>query len=604
MTLVHRCATILLVMFLTAPTWAQYWGERVLEKSFERTDFFFTPHDLSPYGIGNFKTSVLGLVDDPLVRLMINPARLELDSGSIGYFYTDFRSARELRERADTYYGPWISPATRSSSLFAPFPTYFVSTRRELEPVFSGAAIGTLQPADQHRVTFGLSYQLMLQDDRYYTIPQDIYRSSLGYDYNGMRAAAAESIPIVDKYDGEDNIHQNGHFVNLFGSYSLPGGLMLGAKLGRVSFAREGAVGSSNLWEHAYSSQSTSYWSNRERRDQQYNHWEAGAGASYRLTDQTTVGVSAGLVWGDATQAMLIGDSSYYSYTSTPSASLYRRSGNTLQLWRHNGRTPYLGFDLTAQMSPAVTLTLLYHYQRAATDLTLQSSILDTSFSTYSWDNNGTPVNSMSHSLLQDRRAGTGQRTETVNRAKASVQWTISPKVRLSLGAQMEWEGTETRTSESVHLVSRSAYRSSAGTWNADYGEHTSKDLHWTFTADRWSFQIPLFVTITASNVTEILLGLNRTMSRWKIDDVTLALFRFRETRMNESLQRAENFGERYTQPTEQVSDVRTTFLAGLTISPSERLHIRLLMVPNFRDSFDGSELEQLQWWIGVTLTP
>ncbi len=73
---------------------------------------------------------------------------------------------------------------------------------------------------------------------------------------------------------------------------------------------------------------------------------------------------------------------------------------------------------------------------------------------------------------------------------------------------------------------------------------------------------------------------------------------------MNGEVKREENFGERYTTPAEEVSDVRTAFLAGLTISPSEKFNLRLLMVPNFRDSYEGSELEQLQWWIGLTLKP
>ncbi len=40
----------------------------------------------------------------------------------------------------------------------------------------------------------------------------------------------------------------------------------------------------------------------------------------------------------------------------------------------------------------------------------------------------------------------------------------------------------------------------------------------------------------------------------------------------------------------------------GITVSPALRL--RLLMVPNFHDTYEGSELQQLQWWIGLTLTP
>jgi len=64
------------------------------------------------------------------------------------------------------------------------------------------------------------------------------------------------------------------------------------------------------------------------------------------------------------------------------------------------------------------------------------------------------------------------------------------------------------------------------------------------------------------------------------------------------------DFGVEDTVPTENVSDVRTTFLAGIAVSPSEKLNLRLLMVPNFREGFDGQELDQLQLWLGLTVTP
>jgi hypothetical protein len=113
-----------------------------------------------------------------------------------------------------------------------------------------------------------------------------------------------------------------------------------------------------------------------------------------------------------------------------------------------------------------------------------------------------------------------------------------------------------------------------------------------------------VFVTIQASSVIEVLLGLNRNMAQWEINEVTLAAFRYREVLRNGVTQRDENFGERYITPTEKVSDIQTSFLAGLKISPAKLLHIQLLVVPVFRDSFEGSELEQFQWWIGLSLNP
>jgi hypothetical protein len=149
-----------------------------------------------------------------------------------------------------------------------------------------------------------------------------------------------------------------------------------------------------------------------------------------------------------------------------------------------------------------------------------------------------------------------------------------------------------------------SVYKSTFNTYNWTSGDAESKDLYWTFTTDRTSFRIPIFVTIKASEAIDVLLGLSRTMTRSKVEDVTLAIFRYRETNSNGTIMRQENFGERYTTPTEEISDVRTTFLAGLTAAPSKHFSVRLLVVPNFKDTFDGSELEDLQWWVGVSLTP
>ena len=113
-----------------------------------------------------------------------------------------------------------------------------------------------------------------------------------------------------------------------------------------------------------------------------------------------------------------------------------------------------------------------------------------------------------------------------------------------------------------------------------------------------------MFLTIQASKFVQFMIGVNRDMSSWNIDDVTLALFRYRSSTQNGTVTRKDNFGERYTAPNENDRDVRTTLLAGIGISPSEKLNLRLLMVPNFREGIDGQELDQLQLWLGLTVTP
>lgn len=218
-------------------------------------------------------------------------------------------------------------------------------------------------------------------------------------------------------------------------------------------------------------------------------------------------------------------------------------------------------------------------------------------------DNTGT-VTSNSQSYLNDARSGVGTRDQRTERITGSLQWTINDQVRLSIGAIVEWQNTETRTTEAVQLASRSAYWSTSGKWDYRYSQYEAKDLDWTFSVERTSFQIPVFVTITASGVVEFLLGLHRDMAQWRITDVTLARFAYRVTSSNGVVERKENFAERYTMPTEQVTDVRTAFLAGLSLNVSQALNVRILMVPEFRDTYEGTELQDLQWWLGLSLTP
>ncbi len=171
------------------------------------------------------------------------------------------------------------------------------------------------------------------------------------------------------------------------------------------------------------------------------------------------------------------------------------------------------------------------------------------------------------------------------------------------MGAQLEWYNMEITTSESVTLADHYGYSSSNGDYQWETSQAESKDLLWTFTTKRTSLRIPVFVTIQAWKAVQLLIGINRDMTSWNIDDVTLALFRYRISVENGSLTRNDNFGERYTVPNENDSDVRTTLLAGLVVAPTDKLNLRLLLVPNFRQGLDGQELEQFQIWLGVTVT-
>lgn len=602
-----------LTLTLSSMSYAQYFGEQVMEKSFEQTDFFFTPYRFIPFGIGTFKNSVGGVLDDPLVNIDVNPSYLYHDSVRASYVYLDFRTSKEIRNWRDAYYPyPMIAVRTMDvARMYIPYPRFFIDTRRELEPVVSAAYLFRPTEGALSDLSLGLTYQMISQDDKYYPIPQDIYKSVLGSDYRGMVSPAAENIPIVDKYSGTDNIHQTGHFVSLFAGYEIDPCLQVGAKLARVGFDRDGSFGSQNLWEHYYASNSTSLWRNGEARAQSYGHWEMAAGVNYSFASKYNIGLNAGYLWGDADQTLTRGDSSYYGYgpigSPTQSWNFWTHSGNQRQTWKHDGRTAAGGVDFKAQVSEKQLLQFHYQYARHNADIALRGAISDTSFgaSRHQWDT--TVYTYASNHALVDRRTGSGTRVGNTHRAVASLQWEINERVRLSFGAQYESRIVETNTSEAV-VANRFSRSSSTGSYPYSYFDSTAeaKTLNWDFRTRLTRFTIPIFFTVKTSEKVELIFGLNRSVANWQVDDVTLAIFNYHVQANRDGTTRKENFGERYTQPPEKVSDTRTTLLAGFTVAPSHVFNIRFLVVPNFVDAYyeGGTELSDLQWWISVNVLP
>lgn len=88
------------------------------------------------------------------------------------------------------------------------------------------------------------TYQMILQDDKYYSIPQD-------------------------KYSGKDDMHHIGYFVGVHTGYEINPDLQVGLRISRADFERDGSFGSKNLWEYSYSPNYnySSTWYNMESRN-------------------------------------------------------------------------------------------------------------------------------------------------------------------------------------------------------------------------------------------------------------------------------------------------------------------------------------------------
>ncbi len=593
-------AIVVTVLVPSFPVLAQYWGERVLEKSFEQAEFFFLPNYLLPYGLGTFRTAAPGLIDEPLLNVAVNPAYLSEVELTRPYVYLDFRNTLIVEEQAGF---PWTGPYPDYgvTPITVPYPWFYVQTRRVAEPVVSAALMA--RPFGR-RLSLGLTYQALLQDQPYYAIPQDIYRAQLGADYAGNRTARPEDIPIVDTYKGTDQMHEEGHFLTLLGAYRLFQGISLGAKVNRSTFDRDGALGSQNAW-NGWPGDYQSLWRSQEERTQNYGHWEVAGGVSFEVNKKVALGTHVGYLWGEATQWLARGDSSFWHYARQSDSSLYVEGGATTHDWQHRGQTVYGALTFRAQLTPAHRVTGYYLYLSQRVDLTSRSATRDSSFSTYfsQWDSDW--YWGQWESALRDVRTGSGNSPRKVHRLAIGVQWQLEPQMRLHLGVTFEDQHRSVATDEAVIASRHTGYQNLGNKLPpASYYQRTEegKTLYWDFNVRERVLHIPVVFTWQAAKPVELLLGLDRSMKQWDITDVTTAIFDFREITQDSLTTRRTRFGERYTEPREKQNEVQTTFLTGVTFKPSAHLAAHLLGVPHYASSPAGMTLHEVQWWLALTL--
>ncbi|HPI71302.1 MAG TPA: hypothetical protein PLF99_08225, partial [Tenuifilaceae bacterium] len=143
---------------------------------------------------------------------------------------------------------------------------------------------------------------------------------------------------------------------------------------------------------------------------------------------------------------------------------------------------------------------------------------------------------------------------------------------------------------------------------NSNTSEHyyktvEDKSINWKFSSRLRSIHIPIVYESEISDRIEILLGMNRTMNFWFIENSTLILYDYRERVNNGVTLIEQKTGERIKEPDERYSVVNTKLLGGVTISPSKRFNIQLLVAPGFeKNSLTNEYRSGIQFWMGMNL--
>jgi hypothetical protein len=592
---------IFLCLFFYTIIYPQYFGERTTEQNFEQSDLYFKSHFLNTFGLNNFKNIAPGFFDDPFLNLYINPAVVPDLGNDDLLLYVDFRGDRSTVPLIDNY----VIPLYYTDAIYRPYydPRLFSTARSEPEPIFSIGILGYPLKNITKSFFIGGTYQLINRQEKFYSVPYGIYYPNYYYDALGIRAEGLKDVPVKDRYSGKDELSTVGHLFSVFTGYKITDNFSIGLSINSIIHSRDGEH--SNTYRDEFGETNNSDWSNSnsEARNQDYDHLDLSNGVLYNLTNKITVGVKIGYLKGEADQNYT--STNKYSYQfNTPnisnewnySVSDYQNN----QEWNHDGNSKYFSVNFTRYIDDSKEFSGYYRYTNSDIDLTNSTNILDTSYYTsryYSvYDTAYYSYNG--RSFASDVRSGTGSRKSYMHEALLNLLWKLTDNSNVRIGVYYNSTNSKVTSSEPVTALRKSNYSSTYkdNSYNFNYELFEDKLLEWNYESQNWSLQIPIVFNFSINNKWELLLGLNRILNGWEINNKTTAYFAKRERNDNGQITIENNFGERYTQPTQKITEDLTKIIAGLNVKLSEAFKVNLLVDPEFDDEFRFA-----QWWLSFT---
>jgi hypothetical protein len=596
---------LLFVLILPSLLFAQYNTERSTEQSFERSGLFFKSYFLNTFGMKSFKNVSVGLIDDPLLNLALNPANLPKLKDNNAYVYLDFRGDRTSASIVDQYVVPNYY-TTDAIYLRMPIdPRWNSVTREEPEPSFSVGILAYPMPEVTKDFFVGVTYQIIHRNEKYYSTPYSIYNPIYAYAANGVKAQGLADVPVKDRYSSKDEMLTDAHLISAFIGYRITEKLNAGLSINAVSHSRTG--GYMNVNNDEYGNTKSSIWENNEdkERDQDYHHIDFSAGASYAFSENFSGGVKVGILSGKAEQSYNSLNYYFNKYNDPVVTTNWSNSfsnSTTNQLWAHDGTNKYAGFNFSYIPNANRSITGYYKYTKSNEDLTSTSTILDTSnyVSQYIYENNNvtTKYNYNGMSFAKDIRSGTGTRNNYDHEAMINFGWKLTSFTKIFVGAYWNKRSSEIKNNEPVSVIRYSeSHSASTGTNPYKYDNlnilSEDKTLVWEYSSDYWTVQIPVLLQFDINDQFGLMLGINRTLEGWDITDKTTAYFTSRERNENGVVKKEINFGERYTQPSKKITENGTNVITKFYASITPALKINLLLDPEFENQFRIA-----QWWL------
>jgi len=592
---------IFLILLFSIFVYPQYYGERSTEQNFEQSDMYFKSHFLNTYGLFNFKKIAAGFFNDPFLNLYINPASIPDLGDDEVLLYIDFRGDRTEVPIVNNY----IVPHYYSDIAYRPYidPRWFTVSRSEPEPIFSLGILNYPLKDITDNFFIGGTYQLINREEKFYTVPYGIYYPNYYYDGLGIRAEGLANVPITDRYAGKDELSTVGHLFSAFTGYKISDKLSAGISLNGVIHSRDGEY--ANNYQDEYGIQDDYEHSSfsGQSRFQDYDHIDLSAGVLYNPSEKFSVGAKVGYLNGDAEQNYTSSNKYFYQYKKpniTDEWSYNINDYQNNQQWNQDGTSKYFSLNFTRYINKDKEFSGYYRYTNSDIDLSNSTSLLDTSFysSRYynTWDTAYSSYNGRSYT--SDIRKGTGSRKINMHEGSLNFLWKLTEKVNVRAGVYYSYTNSAVNSSEPVSAVRKSEYNYTYkyAAYNYNYQLLEDKILEWEYEAKSWTLQIPIVFNFILNDHFELMLGLNRILNGWKITDRTTAYFTRREKNDNGQASIETNFGERYTQPTEKITEDFLKAMMGLNVNLTKALKVNLLLDPEF-----DNEFRLAQWWLSFT---
>jgi len=593
---------LVVILFLVSQiSFAQYYQERTTEHNFEFSGMFYKSHFLNPYGMKDIKQLAVGLMDDPFLNIYLNTAIMPKIENGTTKIYLDFRGDRTEEPIAINYVVPFYYDYSYSSYRM-PYPDYryISSARSEPEPIVSLGIITYPIASLNKKFYVGGTFQYIKSKDDFYSTPYTIYNNNYYYDSFGAAIkSSAESVPVVDRYSGEDEMIFTGKLFSFFSGINLIDNLCLGVFFNTVNYERTGSYLNEYNDDYGNLDNYISESKDFKSRNQNYSHFDASLGLQYN-SKEIDLGLKAGYLSGNADQLHNSGSRYFYErntpYVSEEWSHSYSTSSSK-QNWDQDGNTKYISFNFLRALEKS-NLKGYYKYSKTKVNSNTTSAIFDTSnySSRYVYDYSSVHEIYLhnSTSYTKDNRIGDALRDITVNEIMIGIDWQLTENIKLQSGIYINNTVSKVNCTEDA-VADQYSYYKSEGTYENENLNRVSADkqLRWNYESKYSTFQIPVILDFTISENFDLILGLTRAFQDWNITNKTDVYFRNKLVNENGVIKTEQNFIERYTSPADNYTEDFTNIFTKFNISISKQFKIGLLIDPEFEHTFRIA-----QWWL------